>query len=71
MLQTIDGFIAIKFRFAKSINELGNSKMIVKTSSMESKTGFLTLGAMLAFGKLGQAFSTAPILHHLELECHI
>ena len=32
---------------------------------------FLTLGAKLAFTKLGQVFLKAPILHHFNPERHI
>lgn len=45
--------------------------MIVKASNKDSGTRFLNPGARLAFTKLRQAFSKAPILHYFDLKCHI
>lgn len=45
--------------------------MIVETNSKESGMRFNTSEAKLAFAKLKQTFSIAPIIHHFDLECHI
>lgn len=45
--------------------------MIVEDNSKESETRFVISGAKFALAKLRQAFVTAPILQHFNLECHI
>lgn len=56
-----------------SINEVGHGTMIIKVDVVckKSRVIFLTPGARLAFIKLGQAFNTASILHHLDLNFYI
>lgn len=42
-----------------------------KYNIMEFKTGFLNPRVKLAFAGLRQAFITAPIFYHFDLEYHI
>lgn len=35
------------------------------------KSGFITSEAKLAFTKLRQTFTEAPMLYHFDLKCHI
>lgn len=71
MLRSTDGPTINKSIFADSIDEVNGSKSIDENKSMKSGTEFLTPKAKLNFGKLGQAFSTAPILYQFYSECHV
>ena len=60
------------------VNKVGNkvqksskSKNLFKSKKTVRSLDFLTPGVKLAFTKLRQAFSKAPILHHFDLERHI
>ena len=41
------------------------------SKSKQTESGFLTSGVRRAFTKLRQAFIKAPILYHIDSECHI
>lgn len=51
-----------------SINGIGDDKMIVEVNGKRSKTRFFSPRTKLAFAEFRQIYSTALILHFLDLE---
>lgn len=71
ILRIICKFRANKSISADSINKVDRGKVIEKDRSKQSKTRFFLFGAEFAFAKLGQNFSTVPVLYCFDLKCHI
>lgn len=71
MLRATSDFVANKLIFVNRINEVGHGKVIGEYNNTKFGTEFPIPRAKVAFAGLKQTFSIAPVLHYLELKCHI
>ena len=62
----------VKAKFgAKTAKTKSKNSAQFQLTAQSSRAGFFIPKAKLAFNKLRQAFTQAPILHHFDLDCYI